>query len=239
MDLMPLYKATAEGNLQQALDAEPDLIQEAAAAQAHDDFLGANEAGRPDIAYLAAMTAAFIRLRLGQRDRALADRLDAAQSLFMIAEEPGAYDGAREEVLQVGAFALELGSAALPFRCWVLAADCSWFACESAEPDPARLIQALRDSVDALDWAGRLDDAEAQQAWLERLASLTGAVAGEGMSRVWPEEHMMVADALLRRLAAASENLPIDLAFESSGGAGKAAQVAALLSELESRYGAP
>lgn len=238
MDLMPLYKATAEGTLQEALDAEPDLVQEAAAEQAHEDFAGASEAGRPDIAYLAAMTAAIIRLRLGQREQALSDRFDATQALFMIAEERPAYDTARTEALQVGALTLEFGTVGLPFRCWVLAADCSWFAWEAAEPDKARLLQAMRDCADALQWAGRLTDAQGQLVWLERLASLTGVVAGQAMGTVWPDEQLLEADTLLRRLATGSDNLPVDLAFESVGGADKAAQVAAMLADLESRYGA-
>lgn len=239
MNLLPLYKATAQGELSQALDAQPDLVQAETAEQARTDFQEANEAGRPDIAYLAAMTAAFIHLRLGLREPALTDRFNAAQALFMIAEEPPAYDEARAEALQVGALALEFGTAGLPFRCWVLAADCAWFACEAAGSDKVRLIQAIRDCADALLWAGRLTDAPEQDGWLERLASLTGAVAAQAMATVWPDEQLLETNTLLRRLARDSENLPVELAFESTGGADKAAQVSAMLADLESRYGAP
>ncbi len=240
MDLMPLYKAVAGGELQQALDADPDLVQEATAEQAHADFIGANQAGRPDIAYLAATTAAFIHLHLGQRDRALSDRFDAAQALFLLADETRAYDAARMEALQVGAMALEIQAYPLIFRCWVLAADCGWFALDSTEPDnpQGRLVQTLRDCADSLGWAARLPELEEQSGWLERLASLVGVAAGEGMNQVWSEDWLLEVDALLRRLAADSEVLPVDLVFESSGGPAKAAQVAAMLSELESRYGA-
>lgn len=239
MDLMPLYQATAKGELQQALDAAPDLVNPEAAEQAHSDFLGASEAGRPDIAYLIATTSAFIRLRLGQREQALSDRFDAAQALFLLADDAAANDAAREEALQVGALALEVQDSRLVFRAWVLAADSAWFACEAADLDKTRLLQALRDCADALDWAGRLPGPEEQQSWLERLASLVGVVAGEGMSRVWLEDQLLEADTLLRRVAAGAESLPVDLAFESSGGADKAAQIAALLAELEARYGEP
>ena len=240
MDLMPLYQAVAGGELQQAIDADPDIVQEATAEQAHADFLGANQAGRPDIAYLAATTAAFIHLRLGQRERALADRFNATQALFLLADDAAAYDAARAEVLQVGAMALEIQEHTLVFRSWVLAADCGWFALDSPEADnpQGRLVQTLRDCADALDWAGRLPDLTEQAGWLERLASLTGVAAGEGMSQVWSEDWLLEVDALLRRLAAGGEVLPVDLVFESSGGPAKAAQVAAMLSELESRYGA-
>ncbi len=238
MDLMPLYQATAKGELNDALAASPDLVREEVAEQAHADFIEANQAGRPDIAYVAATTAAFIRLNLGQREQALSDRLDAAQALFMLADDQPAYDAARGEALQVGALALEVRGVGLILRSWVLAADCAWFACEGDAPDEGRLIQALRDCADALDWAGRLPDAAEQQGWLERLASLVAAVAGEGMSRVWSQDWLLEADALLRRLAAGAENLPIALAYDSTGGPAKAAEVSALLSELETRYGA-
>ena len=240
MDLMPLYQATAKGELQQALDAAPDLVQKQTAEQAHADFVEASQAGRPDIAYVAATTAAFIHLRLGQREQALSDRFDAAQALFLVAEDLSAYDAARMEALQVGALALEIGAFALAFRSWVLVADCSWFALEAAEPDnpQGRLVQTLRDCADALEWAGRLPDLGEQSLWLERLASLVGVVADEGMSQVWSEDWSLEVDALLRRLAAGSEYLPVDLLFESTGGPAKVAQVAAMLSELESRYGA-
>ena len=238
MDLMPLYQATAKGELDEALAAQPDLIRDEVADQAHADFIGANEAGRTDIAYVAATTAAFIQLNLGQRDRALSDRLDAAQALFMLSEDPPAYDAARGEALQVGALALEIGDVGLILRSWVLASDCAWFACETSDNDEARLIQSLRDCADSLDWAGRLPDAGAQQGWLERLASLVAAVAGAGMGKVWSQEWLLEADALLRRLAAGSDHLPIDLGFDTTGGPTKTAEFSAMLSELESRYGA-
>ena len=238
MDLMPLYQATAKGELLEALDADPDFVSVEAAEQAHADFVRAGQEGRPDIGYVAATTAAFIRMRLGQREAALSDRFDAAQALFLLADEPTAYDAARGEAMQVGALALEVQAFPLVFRCWVLAADCSWFGCDAAGIDRDRLVRALRDCSDALDWAGRLPDLGDQQRWLERLASLLGAVAGEGMSQVWPEDLVLETDSLLRRLSAGSDQLPVGLAFESTGGAAKAAQVAALLAELESRYGA-
>ena len=48
-------------------------------------------------------------------------RLDAAQALFMLSEDPPAYDAARGEALQVGALALEIGDVGLILRSWVLA----------------------------------------------------------------------------------------------------------------------
>ena len=43
-------------------------------------------------------------------------------------------------------------------------------------------------------------------------------------------------EALLRRLARGSENLPIELAYEGAGGAEKAAMVSAALARLDERY---
>lgn len=94
----------------------------------------------------------------------------------------------------------------------------------------------MRDCADALDWAARLPDVGEQAAWLERLASLVSVVAGEAMSQVWSQRGLE-ADAILRRMAAGTEVLPVDMAFESTGGVPKTAQVASLLSDLESRYG--
>lgn len=239
MDLIPLYQATADGELKQALDAQPELVSEEAAEQAHADFIGASEAGRADIAYLAATTGAIIRLQLGQREEALSERFGAAQALFLLAEDVPAYDNARAEAQEIGAHAVEIGALGLVFRCWVQVADCSWFAFDADPDDPRpRLMQSMRDCADALDWAGRLPDLEEQDNWLERLASLVSVVSGEAMSRVWSED-LLEADAVMRRLARGTEALPVDMAFESTGGVAKTAQVASLLSELESRYGAP
>lgn len=237
MDLMPLYKATSEGILSQSLDAQPELVAEEVAVQAHEDFLQASQAGRPDIAYLAATTGAFIRLRLGQREQALSERFNAAQALFLLAEDVPTYESVRAEAQDIGAHAVEIGAFGLVFRCWVQIADCSWFAFDADSDDPPqRLTQAMRDCADALDWAARLPDVGEQAAWLERLASLVSVVAGEAMSQVWSQRGLE-ADAILRRMAAGTEVLPVDMAFESTGGVPKTAQVASLLSDLESRYG--
>lgn len=237
MDLSPLYQATADGDLQSALDAHPELVVDEAAAQAHADFIQASEVGRPDIAYLAAMTGALIRVRLNQREQALSDRFDAAQALFLLAEDVSAYDAAREEARLVGAYAVDMRLFPLVFRCWVQIADCSWFAFDADDNDPGeRLLQAMKDCADAMDWARRLPDPSGQALWLERLASLVSVVGGEAMSTAWPED-LLEVDAVMRRLAEGAEALPVDMAFESTGGVGKTAQVAAQLSELESRYG--
>ena len=243
IDLTPLYTAVAEGTVADYLQAHPEMVDDTVAEAARADVRGASGAGRPDIMFVAATAAAFIFLRLGKQELALTSRLDAAQARFGIAETLDAYDVTRTDTLSTGAMGMEIGSAGLVFRSWVLAADCSWFASEVAsdDVDPSaadRLIQALRDVADALESAGTIAGDPAQGNWLQRLASLLAVTAVAAMERYWPPERTLEVEALLRRLARGSENLPIELDFEGVGGAEKAAMVAAALAKLDERYSA-
>lgn len=243
LDLLPLYQAVADGSFAEHIDAHPELLQADAAEAARDDVRSALAAGRADIARVAATARALILLRLGDRAGALHSRLEADQALFLLADDLETYDQARQDALLVGGLALETESRSLPFRSWVLAADCAWFAADLAAQSQLpsaeeRHLVALRDTCDALEAAGPLAEDPDERRWLERLASLVCAVANASMARVWPDDQALPVDALLRRLARAGASIPVDLLFDDAGGPGKAAQVAADLAELDARYGA-
>lgn len=244
VNLKDLYASVADGTLGDYLDAHPELIDTAVAETARGDVLAATEAGRTDVVYVAATSAAFIYLRLGQRVEALTNQLDAMQALFMVAEDAEAYQRTRLAALTVGGQALEISAAAIAFRAQVLAADCAWFAAElvdrfgpEREEAEGRLLLALSDVADAAELSGPLADDPGQAGWIVRLASLLSAVAEAGMEQPWATERALPARTALRGLARAAEQLPLELSFDGAGGTEKSAQVASILAELDARHG--
>jgi hypothetical protein len=246
VDLMPVYQELSKGQAGPFWDAHPDYVRPDVAETARQDALWAAEHDRADIMFLAASVAATVYLRLGDRNSALINRLDALQALFMLTEEQAGYDDVRNQALQLHEMAAQIPFQRVMFRSLVLAADCSWFAAEAgAETAGAetagtetaketRLVRTLEDVLGALGAAGPVVDDPANRTWVERLASILSVSAQAAMSRFWPNRQTEL-DGLLRQLAVAADVLPVDLPFEAEG-PGKAAGVAVVLEQLESRY---
>lgn len=237
MDLEPLYRAVADGRLTEHLDAHPELVTPEVVAACREDVPGAARAGRPDISWVAAMAAAYLQLRLGDPLGSITSRLDAVQARFMMTDDVDGYAATREESLQVGDLGEQVGSATHVFRARVLAADCSYFAAEQSD-DAGLLLRALDDVGSAAETANGLTDDPQQAVWMARLASLLAATVNEAWGRARPRAEKEGVDAAMRRIAAGAENLPLEMDFEGRGGEATAAQVASVLAELESRYGA-
>lgn len=236
-DQRALYQAVADGTLADLLAAQPGYVSDEVADQCGADFEDAAAAGAYGPAWAVATARAFVLLHLGHRAKSLSARLDAEQARFMAADQPQEYAAARSAALGIGAHALELPTdeaAPVLLKAWVLAADCSWFAAGDEQTGTPALLQAVGDTTDALTQAGRTSPEQVRPMWVLRLASLTAAVARHaGILPIWPDQLQLPARAALRRLAAASEHLPLELPFPGPDGPQRAAEVAAALAELE------
>lgn len=239
MDLMPIYETLANGQPGLVFDAHPEYARKDIAEAARQDAVRAALEGRPDIMFLASSAAAMIYLKLGDRPQSLLSRLDALQALFMLSEAEADYDDVRDQALELHQMAREISSPRITLGSLVIAADCSWFSTDavgdrdqSAQKD--RLGRTLGDVLAALRAVGPLADDPAARVWVERLASIVAVSADAAMSEAGSDEQPDM-DPVLRQLAAAADVLPIDMKFEGHG-SGKAAGVAAVLEQLESRY---
>lgn len=247
MDLTPMYISLSKGQPRAFFDAHPEYMRQDVAEAARQDAMQAASQGRTDIMFLAASAAAMIYLNLGDRPRALINRLDALQALFMISEDEASYDDVRNQALELHELARGISFQRVIFRSLVLAADCSWFTTEAAnagrpgDAQGSRLVRTLDDVLMALRAAGPAADEPDDRIWLERLASILAVSAEAAMSEGWSnlqsdaDGRRGQLDHLLRQLAIAADVLPVDLRFEAEG-PGKAAAVAVVLEELESKY---
>ena len=129
-------QATSEGILSQSLDAQPELVAEEVAAN-HEDFLQASQAGRPDIAYLAATTGRLHPLAAPDNASRPCPRGSMPPKRCSCSQRMSPPTSPSAQRLQdIGAHAVEIGAFGLVFRCWVQIADCSWFAFDADSDDP-------------------------------------------------------------------------------------------------------
>jgi hypothetical protein len=238
MDLMPMYEALSQGQ-RDFFQSHPQYLRPEVAEAAREDFKRAANQGQAGLAYHAAMAAATIYLRLGDRPNALLNRFDTLQMLFMGANDPDEYDDVRQQILEVHEMARGIDDERIAFRSLVLAADTAWFAAQAAaggtlEGLEPRLVGTLQDVLAALGGVEAAAQQPDERVWVERLASLLAAAVDAAMSTYWRTAQDDI-DGLLPQLAAAADALPIDLTFEQEGPQ-KQASVAAVLEDLERRY---
>jgi hypothetical protein len=246
MDLTPVYEALSKGPAEAFFNAHREYVRKEVAEAAREDMRQAARQGRADIMYLAATTAAWIYLQLGDRPEFLTNRLDALQALFMISDTETEYDSVREQALELHKMARSISAQQMMFDCLVLAADCSWFSAEAAKTrqdtkgSADRLERTLDDVLAALRAAGPVARDRSAPVWVERLASILAVSANAAMSAVggWNYQQTDTGrlEGQLRQLAAAADVLPVDMRFEGHE-AGKASNVAVVLERLESEFG--
>ena len=236
MTLEELFEATANGQLKQLFDARSAEITPALAEEARTVFKEAVGAGNAGLAQMAALAAASLWLRLGNREDALVNFIDAHQVGYMSANTPAEYAQVRTQLLEARAMADEIGARNQGFKAATIAADCSFWAAEASDQKGRDdlVLQTLADLVAASDVAEADGSAD-----FERYVSLTAAAARVAMSTLWFDEDEARATDLLRQLAAASDRtIPADFTYSQFGDPAKTADTAEGLALLADRYGA-
>src|SRR5437016_1473432 len=103
-------EATAAGRLPALLEERGDELTPELAGEARNLFTEAVQGGNLGLAQTAAMAAASLWLRLGNREQGLVSYVDSLQIDYMRAETPEAYAPVREQFLAARGMAEEVGA---------------------------------------------------------------------------------------------------------------------------------
>lgn len=174
-----------------------------------------------DFVHASSWLLTFAKLRDGDPISSLRHRLRAHEAEFHLATTAPAYEQARDGSLQTAALVTELGATDLAFRALSLAADASYFASLIEDLDLETRESWRRRTLDDLNRAAQLATVETHVSYLERFASLTGAVLTEALSTYGfgGDEEWRIAS--LRRLAEALDRaLPVEFVYEDLPGKG-------------------
>ena len=232
--LEALLQSAADGTMGQVV-ADPANISPELATEARAAFKQATEAGNLSFALVAASAAALTWLHLGNRREALVSYIDWQQLEYMRADSPAEYGAAREGLLTAMTMANDLDDRAEAFKAGQIAADCSFWASESAGGGAAGdqwLIQALRDLIIL---EPLVDSGE--RVMYERFVSLLAATANKALSTFWSADSGTVDDLLTELARVADATIPVEFTYQLEGGAEKTANTAAVLARLADEHG--